>query len=185
MKKIIFILVLLFSVFFLQSCEKDQSLDPRPLIIDGQYVRLDITSKRLNFDDITNTYFGGTLSTPGSNNKVAKYNLYVRKTDINQFATEFVLLKTVTSFPYELKVTPQDIATALNVPESSLVFGDLFRFYGESFDNNGTRVDFYNLSATVQSTASMKQGYRFITDMTNTNGMAPSELFGYDNYTAQ
>lgn len=185
MKKIFLASLTALSLFSLFSCERDESLDPRPIIVTGQYMRLDITHKRLNVDDIDNTYFGGALAAPGLGNPVVKYNLYVRKTDINQFATEFKPLMTITSFPTELKVTPNDIATALDVPVSSLVFGDVFRFYAESFDAAGKRVDFYNLSTTVQSTASMKQAYRFITDMTNTAGLEPGELAVYDNYIAQ
>lgn len=181
MKKIIFIPLLLIFAFF--SCQKDDSLDPRPIIVAGQYVRLDITSKRLNFDDINNTKFGGTITTPG--NQVAKYNLYVRKVDIYGFATNFVLLKTITTFPYELSITPNDIATALNVPVSSLVFGDNYRFYGESFDFEGNRADYYSLSATIQGTPSYKQAYRFRTDMTDTGGFNPDELAAFDSYIAQ
>lgn len=177
MKKIFLIPVLM--LLFLSSCEKDDSLSPLPVLVPGQYVRLDITRGVLNIDDINNTSFGGLLTTPGGN--VAKYNLYVRKTDIYGFAGEFKLLKTITSFPTDLSVTPNDIATALGVPLSTLVLGDIYRFYGESFDNAGNRADFYSLSTTVQSSPTMKQGYRFITTMTNTAGS--TDLF--DNYTAQ
>lgn len=174
--------IFLFPVFLLlllSSCEKDDSLDPRPVLVAGQYVRLDITRGVLNFDEINTTSFGGLLTTPGGN--VSSYNLYVRKTDIFGFAGEFKLLKTITSFPTDLSVTPSEIATALGVPLSSLVYGDIFRFYGESFDSSGNRADFYSLSNTVQSTPSMKQAYRFITTMTNTAGT--TDLF--DNYTTQ
>ena len=183
MKKIFFAPVFVFIFFCILSCERDESLDPRPVIVAGQYVKLDITKKRLNSDDIANASFGGRLTTPGGN--VAKYNLYVRKSDIFQIGTEFKLIKTVTSFPYDLNITPADLATALNVPVSSLVYGDIFRFYGESFDASGNRCDFYSLSTTVQSTTSMKQGYRFITDMTNDAGMDVLELSAYDNYITQ
>jgi len=183
MKKIFFAPVFALLLLANFSCQKDDSLDPRPIIVSGQYVRLDITNKRLNYDDIANTRFGGSITTPGGN--VAKYNLYVRKNDIYGFSTDFKLVKTITSFPATLEVSPQDIATALDVPLASLVFGDTFRFYGESFSSTGNRVDFYSLSTTVQSTSSMKQGYRFVTDMTNTAGVSSSELAGFDNYTSQ
>ena len=184
MKKLFFIPLFILTFFAFSSCEKDDSLDPRPVIVSGQYVRLNITQKRLNFDDINNTSFGGTITTPGNN--VATYNLYVRKKDIFGFATPFVLLKTVTAFPYELSITPNDIAAALNVPVSSLVFGDNYRFYGESFDAAGNRADWYSLSATIQGApASYKEAYRFVTDMTDTSGMAAGELAAFDNYVAQ
>lgn len=183
MKKIFYIPFLVFALFANSSCERDESLDPRPVIVAGQFVRLDITKKRLNFDDINNTSVGGTITTPGNN--VAKFNLYVRKKDIYGFATEFALLKTITTFPYDLNITPTDIATALNVPVSSLVFGDNYRFYGESFNAAGERADYYSLSATIQGAPSYKQAYRFVSDMTDNGGMTPDELNAFDNYAAQ
>ncbi len=183
MKKILVIPFLILTFFSFSSCEKDDSLDPRPVLEAGNYVRLDITKKRLNIDAINTTSFGGTITTPG--NKVVLYNLYVRKKDIYGFATDFKLIKTINTFPYELDITPADIAIALNVDVSTLVFGDTFRFYGESFDAAGNRADYYSLSATIQGAPSMKQGYRFVTDMTNTAGFSDLELAATDNYIAQ
>ncbi|GEP49352.1 hypothetical protein FNO01nite_00240 [Flavobacterium noncentrifugens] len=182
MKKIFLLpLIILFVAF--SSCDQDESLDPRPVVVAGQFLRLDITKKRMNFDDINNTSFEGVLSDPSGN--VAKYNLYVRKTNIYGQAGEFVLFKTFTSFPADLKVTPAGLATALDVPLTSLVFGDKFRFYGETFDANNVRVDYYSLSPTVQTAIYLRQAYRFVTDLTNNDGMRPLDLIEYDNYTAQ
>lgn len=184
MKKIVFIpFLFLLTLIGFTSCQKDDSLDPLPIRVAGQYLKLDITKKRLNFDDINNTSFGGYLTNPGNN--VVKFNLYVRKKDIYGFATDFALVKTVTSFPSDLNITPNDIATALNVPLNTLVFGDNYRFYGESFNAAGDRADFYSLSATIQGAPSYKQAYRFVTDMTNNDGFTSGELNGFDNYTAQ
>ena len=182
MKKI-FLLFIAFFCFCISSCEKDESLDPRPLLVGGQFVRLDITRPRMNSEDINNTSFGGLLTAPSGN--VAKFNLYVRKYDGIISATEFKLVKTITSFPTNLSITPQDIATALNLPLSELKFADVFRFYGESFDANGNRADYYNLSATVQATISYKQAYRFVSDLTNNAGMTQQELSVFDSYLAQ
>jgi hypothetical protein len=184
MKKI-FIMPLLSLLFLAMSCEKDQSLDPRPVLYSGPFVRLDITKKRLNSDDIANTSFGGILSAPGG--QVAKYNLYVRRTDgFGSSYGDFKLLKTVTSFPVDLNITPQDLATALEVDVTEIKFADIYRFYGEAFDLSGNRVDFYSLSQTIQSNqAFYKQAFRFGTDVTNNDGMSDAELFVFDNYTPQ
>jgi hypothetical protein len=185
MKKIFSIAI--FSLFFFTflSCERDESLDPRPIIDSGSYVRLDITSKRLNIDDIDNSVFGGTLTNPGG--KVVKYNLYVRRTDqYGRSFGEFKLIRTVTSFPSELKLKLADIATAINTPITDLAFGDNYRFYGEAFDAENNRTDFYNLSSTIQSNqAFYKEAFRFRTDLTNNTGMVALELSGFDSYTPQ
>ena len=182
MKKIFLLLI---SLSLLQSCEKDESLDPRPLLVGGQFVRLDITKSKMNFDDIDNTYFGGLLTTPANN--VSKYNLYVRRLNgaVIVPVSDFKLVKVVTSFPLDLKIKPQEIAVALGLNITDLGKGDVFRFYGESFDANGNRADFYSLSSTVQTTASYKQAYRFITILTDTPGVSPSELAAYDSYPPQ
>lgn len=182
MKKIYLLSITLFCLCFL-SCEKDESLDPRPLLVGGQFVRLDITRPRMNSEDINNTSFGGLLTAPSGN--VAKFNLYVRKYDGLVVATEFKLVKTITSFPTDLSITPQDIATALNLQLSDLRFADVFRFYGESFDANGNRADYYSLSATVQTTKSYKQAYRFVADLTKTPGMTQQEFSVFDSYPPQ
>ncbi len=175
--------IFLVSCILFIGCDRDESLDPRPVIVSGAFVRLDIINKRLNSQQISTTTFGGLLTTPSG--KVSKYNLYVRRRDANGFVGEFKLLTTITSFPQELKVTPQNIADALSIPVSSIVFADTFRFYGESFDTNGVRSDYSSLSQVVQTTSSMKQAYRFITDVTDNGGFVPLEYQNYDNYIAQ
>jgi hypothetical protein len=180
MKKIL--LIILCSTLLI-SCEKDESLTPTAVLSSGAYVRLDITSKRINADDFTNSFFGGTITTPG--NKVGKYNLYVRRTDIYGVATDFVPFKTFTSFPAELKVSAAQLAEAFDIDITDIQFGDNFRFYGESFDINNVRSDYFSLSSVIQSAPSMKQGYRFVTDVTDTSGMTPLELANFDNYISQ
>jgi hypothetical protein len=184
MKKL-FLLSLLSLLCITASCERDESLDPRPVLTSGAYVRLDITKKRMNFDDLSNTSFGGLLSAPG--NQVSKYNLYVRRTDpFGSSFGDFKLLRTITAFPVDLNITPAEIATALEIPLTDLAFADVYRFYGEAFDLAGNRIDYYNLSQTIQSNqAFYKQAFRFRTDLTNTAGMDQTELDVFDNYTPQ
>lgn len=179
MKKLIYILILAFSTTLFSSCEKDDSLDPRAPIVTGLYARLDITNKVISPLDLQNSYFGGILTSPSG--KIVKYNLYVKRRDGFGVASEFVLIKSITSFPFDLKIYVADIATALNVPASSLSFGDEFYFWAEAFDADGNRSDYYSLSSTVQGAPGMKQAFRFRTTIydysTDPNGLAE-----YDNY---
>jgi hypothetical protein len=179
MKKIKLIPLLLFFIL-VSSCQKDDSLDPRPVLVEGSFMKLDITHKRFNIDDLSNTTFGGMLTNPGG--KVVKYNLYVRRTDTdtNQ-AGEFVLLRTITSFPLDLEITPQEIATHIGLPITSLKAGDTFRFIGEAFDANNTRTDYYNLSSTIQSNPeSYKQAFRFGCIMGNNSTIHDLVIPNYD-----
>jgi hypothetical protein len=181
MKKIVYLplLVLCMGVFI--SCEKDDSLDPLAQQVGGQYARLDITNKVLKAYDPENSYFGGLLTSPAGN--IVKYNLYVKQRDIYGFTTEFALVKTVTSFPTELKIYESDIATALGLDAAIIGFGDEYYFYSESFDAQGNRADYYSLSATVQTAPGMKQAYRYRTTSQNQAFFDnQANLDEYDNY---
>lgn len=177
MKKLLIIpfVFLLFSFF---SCEKDESLDPLPTIVGGQFVRLDITKKLLAYEDINNAEFGGYLTTPSNN--VVKYELYVRYTStLDVTGNNYVLLKTITTFPYDLKITPAELAQALNLPLSSLSDGDSFRFLGYSYDANNNIADYNSLSSVVKTQPGMKQGYKFVTKLA-LNPIIAQNIF--DNY---
>jgi len=120
MIKKIFLLVLL--AFSFQSCEKDESLDPRAQLIPGMYARLNITSKVIKSYDVENSYFGGLLTSPSGT--IVKYNLYVKRRNGFGVASDYGLVQSITSFPHDLKIKIADIATALNVPATDLAFGD-------------------------------------------------------------
>lgn len=181
MKKIIYTFVSAFLLFCFSSCETQDSLDPRPVIVDGQYVRLDITKKLLAFDHINEAVFGGTLTTPGNN--VASYDLYIRRRNSSTVTTgNYVKIgPTITSFPHELLITPQMIADALSIQVSDLELGDFYLFLGYSKSFDGTIVDYNKLSATVKSQPGMKQGYKFMTTMANDITIS-SQGATYNNY---
>lgn len=182
MKKIFLFSILGLSLFSFSSCEKDDSLDPRPVLVDGNFMRLDITSRKINFDDLSNSYFGGILTNPGG--KTVEYNLSVRRTDTDtNLSGEFVHLKTITTFPYELRITAQEIADKVGLPLSGLKSGDVIRFVGEAKDSQGRITNFYNLSPTIQSNqAFYKEAFRFgtyIVPAASLNSPTP------DNYDPQ
>lgn len=178
MKKIIALLLLI--GICIASCETQDSLDPRPIIQGGQYVRLDITNKMLASEHIDETYFGGLLTTPANN--VEKYVLKVRRRNPNSVITgNYVELLTVTSFPTELKITPQMIADALQIPVTSLQVGDYYVFFGEAYGFDGTKTNYNNLSSTVKTQPGMKQAFRFVTTLaTDANIAILNETF--NNY---
>lgn len=195
MKKIVYLPILVLFLGVFGSCQKDDSLDPRPLQVPGLYVRLDITSKvlkgikpnvtdpALNFTqaEVDASFFGGLLTSPSGN--VVKYNLYVKRRDPFSISSEFVLIKTITSFPSDLKITLADIATALNIDVSSVGYSDEYYFYGEAFDKSGNRADYYSLSSTVQGAPGMKQAFRFRTTCLDLPYFSVQEnLNQYDNY---
>lgn len=165
MKKLI-LLPLLFLAFLSVSCEKDESLDPLPTKEIGQFMRLDITTDRLNFNDVNNTAFGGHLTNPSGT--VVRYEMFIRRTNAAGVITgDYVPFLTVNSFPYELAITPAMIATSLGLTVADLENGDFYRFIAYSYDAAGNKVGYGNLSRTVQTTKALKQGYRFNTILTD------------------
>ena len=94
MKKSIKMLILIAGFGLILSCSKDESLDPRPVLVNGQFVKFDIINKVFDSEDLVNSTFGGVLTAPG--NKVVRYRMYVRLFDGVNPATDFKLLKEVT-----------------------------------------------------------------------------------------
>ena len=166
MKKFFLLSLLSFSFAFI-SCE-DDSTDPLPTKEYGQFVKLDIDNahKQLDMNDISNTYFGGVISTPSNN--IVKYEITVRRKVGGVLLSDYVPLMTITSFPYDLKITPQMLADATGVTVADLGDGDIFRFYGYSYDANGNVATYRNLSALNKTTPTIEQGYRFNTELTTT-----------------
>lgn len=159
---------IIFSFFVMAfiSCEKDESLDPRPDLIAGEYVRLDVkdNDKLIDFNNIATSSFKGVLTSPGG--KIVRYEMFVRRLDFAGVRTgDFVPFKTITSFPYNLEVSAQDIATVFGLNVSDLKRSEVYQFVCYSYDEQGNKFGYLNLSRTVQTTTSMKQGYRFSTKL--------------------
>jgi hypothetical protein len=168
MKKLFFLPAFLFLAFGFSSCE-DEDLSPLPEQVSGQYMRLDIDPhhRQLNSTDLENTYFGGMLSNPSGT--VVRYELFVRRRDGSGFLTgDYLPMLTVNSFPYDLRITPQMIATAVGIEVSDLDEGDVYTFFAYSYDANGHRAGYANLARINQVTNTMEQGYKFNTDLTPT-----------------
>ena len=161
--KRIFYIPLLLSLFVFLSCdqEADESLDPRPLLVNGQFMRLDITKDRFNANDLANTSFGGKLTSPSG--IVVRYELLVRVTRAGELVSDYLPYDEITSFPYDLNVTPATIEAVYaeaSIP-LTLTNGDKIRFIAFSYDAAGNKVGFTNLSRTVQTQPGYKQAYRF------------------------
>lgn len=163
MKKIFLIPFFVFSLFTFSSCEKDDSLDPRPLLVNGQFMKIEISKDRIDANDLANAYFGGKLSNPSSN--VVRYELFVRVTRVGgELLSEYIPLETITSFPTELQITPAKIEqayVAFGKDIAPLRNGDSMRFIAYSYDSAGNRAGYGSLSRTVQIEPGYKQAYRF------------------------
>lgn len=165
MKTMKYLSILFVSLIALSSCEKDESLDPLPLKMNGQMVTIDVKQDRMDFNNVDNTFFAGVLKCPANN--VARFEMFVRREVGTDIKNDYVPLLTVTSFPYELRITPQMVADALGVPASTLQNGDFYRFYSYSYDANGVVATYRDLGRNITSERSLKQAYRFRTLLTD------------------
>ena len=181
MRILFYIPVLLITFLSFSGCEKDDSLDPRPVIVDGQYMRLDIKQSRMDANNLESAFFGGTLTNPSGT--VVKYELFVRVRRGDDTLSEYIPFgDPITTFPIELRITPDDVKQAYveaGIDVGDIVNGDFIRFIGYSYDASGTKVVYGNLSRTVQSEAAYKQAYRFNTVLT-TNLTTPAIYNSYE-----
>lgn len=176
MKKIFLALA---GILLLMSCEKDESLDPRPLLVEGEYVTLDIKKfdSFIDSKNLTTSSFKGIINSPSKN--IVKYELFIRrKNRLTNFENgDFKLFKTITTFPYELVINPETISNFYQIDLNRIEEGEIYQFVAYSYDANGNKFGFSNLSRTVQSTASMKQGYRFKTGILDGSNLNNYEIF--------
>ena len=176
MKKIFFVLA---GILLFISCEKDESLDPRPLLVEGEYVTLDIKKfdSFIDSKNLTASSFKGLINTPSNN--IVKYELFIRrKNRLGNFENgDFKLFKTISAFPYELVINPETISNFYEIGLDRIEEGEIYQFIGYSYDANGNKFGFSNLSRTVQTTESMKQGYRFKTGILDGSNLNNYEIF--------
>ncbi len=167
MKKIFFLPILASFALGFFSCDEDESLSPIPPKDKGTFMVLDITQKQMLFSDLDNTYFGGKLIDM-SGGRIVKYELMVRMTNSEGIVMgNYVPYEAFTSFPADLRVTPQKLAAAIGIPVSDLRAGDVFRFLGYAYDANGKKTSYLDLSRSVQIAGFVEQAFRFNTSLTN------------------
>ncbi len=156
------------SILFL-SCDKDESLDPRPERVAGQFVTLQVIKSKIDANNISTSSFEGIIDAPAGN--VDKYELFVARRDANGFVSDFVLLETITTFPFNLKVNNSRIM-AVGIP--SIVNSDILRLYGRSY-KNGNVADFNSLAGILRTSVAQKQAYRFKIEVTDQDLDKPSD----------
>ena len=182
MRILFYIPVLLITFLSFSGCEKDDSLDPRPVIVDGQFMRLDIKQDRMDAADLETAFFGGILTSPGQN--VVRYELFVRVQRPNAVPlSEYIHLRTITEFPLDLKVTVADIEQAYeraSIDIGAVRAGDFIKFNAFSYDSSERKVGYSDLSRTVQAEAAYKQAYRFNTEL-STDLTVPEIYNNYQN----
>lgn len=149
-------------LILISSCEDE---DKDPLFVDADvnnfapYVRLLPPSSNIfDISQIADASYKGTLETPTDN--VASWSVSVNRVS-GGIQSETVFLRTISSFPSELEITSQAIATALNISVDDLMAGDNIQFIGSSLGTNGTELTFDDISGNITGQPAQFQSYEF------------------------
>lgn len=162
MKKLFSILTIALTLVIFTSCEDEDKTrvpfgDP---VQPGAWVIMDVTTPFIDGNDINNAAYEFTLSAPSNN--VASYDLEVRRTAFgSSTVTDFVPLRSVTSFPSDERITAQDLADAFGINVSEVGLGDAYEFVASSTGTDGSIVNVNNASQDIVSESGQKAAYSF------------------------
>ncbi len=138
MKKLLYIFSILgISLILLNSCREDDKtlFSYGDDIVEGAIVVFDVNPPIiLGVNTLDEVQIGGELYDPIGN--VAEYTLTISAV-LGGAATETFTVGTYTSFPVNLNLTLQDLATLLGVTTGDIGYGDQFFFEGTVTDDQG------------------------------------------------
>lgn len=140
------------------SCETPMLINPDE-VARGIYVTFDPGNSNINSEDIEGTPITGTFDVPADN--VASHAVYVKRIyDGGASETDYVLLETITSFPYDFSVDGNELATLFGVPVEE-TFANFYQFNCEATGTNGELATYDNLHNDLIASAEQLQGFRF------------------------
>lgn len=149
-------IILLTLVAF--GCETPMLINPAD-VEKGIYVTFEIGNLNINSEDIEGTPIAGTFDSPSSN--VASHDVYVKRIyDGGDSETEYMLLETITTFPYDFSVDGNELAALFGVPVEE-TFANFYQFNCIATGKNGQEADYNNLHNDLIGSAEQLQGFRF------------------------
>jgi hypothetical protein len=149
-------IVILVAVAY--SCEKAM-LVPPDSVPRGIYVTLDLENSNISSEDIAGTPIIGTFDSPASN--VASHVIKVKRIyDQGESESEYILLETVTDFPYNFSVDGNELAALFGVDVGD-TFGNFYEFDCEATGSDGKVATYDNLHNDILASPEQLQGFRF------------------------
>ena len=149
-----------FAIFamLLFACKEPMLITPDE-VDRGIYVTLVLDNGNINSADIPGTPISGTFDAPAKN--VASHSVYVKRIyDRGQSESEYMLLETITTFPYEFSVDGNELADLFGVPVEE-TFGNFYRFNCEATGTDGLVATYENLHSDLIGSPEQLQGFRF------------------------
>ena len=140
------------------SCETPMLINPDE-VPRGIYVTFVPGNTNINSEDIEGTPITGTFDVPASN--VASHSVYVKRLyDGGDSETDYVLLETITTFPYDFSVDGNELAALFGVPVEE-TFANFYTFNCEATGTNGALATYDKLHNDLIGSAEQLQGFRF------------------------
>jgi hypothetical protein len=140
------------------SCETPMLINPDE-VPRGIYVTFVPGNTNINSEDIEGTPIMGTFDVPASN--VASHSVYVKRIyDDGDSETDYILLETITTFPYDFSVDGNELAALFGVPVEE-TFANFYTFNCEATGTNGELATYDKLHNDLIGSAEQLQGFRF------------------------
>ena len=156
--KLIKYLVISILVVLAYSCAEPMLLNPDETP-RGVFVTYDALTWNINSEDIEGTPVTGTFDVPANN--VASHDVYVKRIyDNGDSESDYLLLQTITDFPYDFSVDGNELATLFGVPVEE-TFANFYHFNCEATGTNGQVATFDNLEGELVAYPTQMQGFRF------------------------
>ena len=151
-------LVISILVVLAYSCAEPMLLNPDETP-RGIFVTYDAISWNINSEDIEGTPVTGTFDVPASN--VASHDIYVKRLyDEGASESDYILLETITDFPYDFSVDGNELATLFGVPVEE-TFSNFYNFNCEATGTNGQVASYDDLEGELIAYQTQMQGFRF------------------------
>ena len=140
------------------SCETPMLINPDD-VDRGIFVTFEPGNMNINSEDIAGTPITGTFDVRVNN--VASHDVYVRRIyDQGESESDYVLVETITTFPYEFSIDGNELAVLFGVPVEE-IFGNFFDFNCEATGENGEVATVDNLHPDFLGAPEQLQGFQF------------------------
>lgn len=140
------------------GCETPMLINPDD-VDKGLYVTFVVGNTNINSGDIVGTPITGTFDNPSAN--VASHDVYVKRIyDDGESESDYMLVESITTFPYEFSVDGNELAALFGVPVEE-TYANFYQFNCEATGKNGQLADYDNLHNDLIGSAEQLQGFRF------------------------
>lgn len=158
MKHTIKFLSLVFLMILNSSCaDGDKEVFDLQNGTEAPYVRIILDNKTVDSSVLNTATINGTISAPADN--VASWTVGVRIT--GSVTTDFVDVKTVTSFPSSISISVDEIASLLDINITDIQPADVIEFSGRSEGTNGVKITRADLTRDLSSQPEQRNAYQF------------------------